>query len=110
VASLAEWVVGPIHYRVIVTGEPVDDTFIDAFVDDRNLGGQAPDFKSGVKPHPVRRRAQPGADSGRAWPSMYCLMIDRGAPGREAAEYDGDYRCPRMRGRAQAPVYSGRTA
>ena len=33
VASLAEWVVGPIHYRVIVTGEPVDDTFIDAFVD-----------------------------------------------------------------------------
>jgi AcrR family transcriptional regulator len=34
VASLAEWVVGPIHYRVIVTGEPVDDTFIDAIVDD----------------------------------------------------------------------------
>lgn len=33
VASLAQWVVGPIHYRVIVTGEPVDDSFIDAIVD-----------------------------------------------------------------------------
>lgn len=33
VASLAEWLVGPIHYRVIVTGEPVDETFIDTIVD-----------------------------------------------------------------------------
>jgi AcrR family transcriptional regulator len=33
VAALAEWLVGPIHYRVIVTGESVDDTFIDAIVD-----------------------------------------------------------------------------
>ncbi len=32
VASLAEWLVGLIHYRVIVTGEPVDDTFVDAIV------------------------------------------------------------------------------
>lgn len=34
VAWLAERLVGPIHYRVIVTGEPVDDTFIDAVVED----------------------------------------------------------------------------
>lgn len=34
VASLAEWLVGPIHYRVIVTGESVDDAFLDAVVDD----------------------------------------------------------------------------
>jgi hypothetical protein len=33
VAALAEWLVGPIHHRVIVTGEPVDDTFLDAVVD-----------------------------------------------------------------------------
>ncbi|QZA20081.1 TetR/AcrR family transcriptional regulator [Mycobacterium malmoense] len=33
VASLAEWLVGPIHYRVVVTGESVDDAFIDAIVD-----------------------------------------------------------------------------
>lgn len=34
VASLAERLVGPIHYRVIVTGEPVDDSLVDAVVDD----------------------------------------------------------------------------
>lgn len=34
VAFLAERLVGPIHYRAIVTGEPVDETFIDAIVDD----------------------------------------------------------------------------
>lgn len=33
VASLAEWLVGPIHYRIIVTGESVDDTLIDTIVD-----------------------------------------------------------------------------
>ncbi|WP_246398107.1 TetR/AcrR family transcriptional regulator [Mycobacterium vicinigordonae] len=33
VASLAERLVGPIHYRVIVTGEPVDDAFVDALID-----------------------------------------------------------------------------
>jgi AcrR family transcriptional regulator len=33
VASLAEWLVGPIHYRVIVTGEPIDDTLIELIVD-----------------------------------------------------------------------------
>lgn len=33
VAALAEWLVGPIHHRVIVTGEPIDDTFLDAVVD-----------------------------------------------------------------------------
>lgn len=33
VAALAEWLVGPIHHRVIVTGEPIDDTFLDAIVD-----------------------------------------------------------------------------
>ncbi|WP_432206426.1 TetR/AcrR family transcriptional regulator [Mycobacterium paraffinicum] len=32
-ALLAERLVGPLHYRVIVTGEPVDDAFIDALVD-----------------------------------------------------------------------------
>ncbi|WAJ43533.1 TetR/AcrR family transcriptional regulator [Mycobacterium sp. Aquia_216] len=34
VASLAEWLIGPLHYRVIVTGESVDDTFLGAIVDD----------------------------------------------------------------------------
>jgi AcrR family transcriptional regulator len=33
VAALAEWLVGRLHYRVIVTGEPVDDSFIDAVVE-----------------------------------------------------------------------------
>lgn len=33
VAALAEWLVGPIHHRVIVTGEPIDETFLDAIVD-----------------------------------------------------------------------------
>ncbi|MFL0179025.1 TetR/AcrR family transcriptional regulator [Mycobacterium sp. SMC-15] len=33
VAALAECLVGRMHYRVIVTGEPVDDTFIDEVVD-----------------------------------------------------------------------------
>jgi AcrR family transcriptional regulator len=33
VASLAEWLVGPIHYRVVVTGQSVDDAFIDTIVD-----------------------------------------------------------------------------
>lgn len=33
VAALAEWLVSRMHYRVIVTGEPVDDTFIDEVVD-----------------------------------------------------------------------------
>lgn len=32
--ALAEKLVGPMHYRVIVTGEPIDDTFIDAVIDD----------------------------------------------------------------------------
>lgn len=34
VALLAERLVGPIHYRVIVTGQVVDDSFTDAVVDD----------------------------------------------------------------------------
>lgn len=34
VALLAERLVGPIHYRVIVTGQLVDDSFTDAVVDD----------------------------------------------------------------------------
>lgn len=34
VASLTESIVGPIHYRAIVTGEPVDDAFIDAVAED----------------------------------------------------------------------------
>lgn len=33
VAALAEWLVGRLHYRVIATGESVDDSFIDAVVD-----------------------------------------------------------------------------
>ncbi|BBX61732.1 putative transcriptional regulator, TetR family protein [Mycobacterium saskatchewanense] len=33
VASLAEWLMGPVHYRVLVTGEPVDDAFADRIVD-----------------------------------------------------------------------------
>ncbi|KAB7758882.1 TetR family transcriptional regulator [Mycolicibacterium mucogenicum DSM 44124] len=33
VAALAEWLVGPVHHRVIVTGEPIDDAFLDAVVD-----------------------------------------------------------------------------
>ncbi|WP_078058478.1 TetR/AcrR family transcriptional regulator [Mycolicibacter icosiumassiliensis] len=33
VAALAEWLVGRMHYRVIATGESVDDSFIDAVVD-----------------------------------------------------------------------------
>ncbi|OBI11348.1 hypothetical protein [Mycobacterium sp. E2497] len=33
-ASLAERLVGPSHYRVIVTGEPIDDSFVDAVVED----------------------------------------------------------------------------
>lgn len=33
VAALAEWIAGPIHHRVIVTGEPIDQTFIDTLVD-----------------------------------------------------------------------------
>ncbi len=34
VTSLADWLIGPIHYRMVVTGESVDDIFIDAIVDD----------------------------------------------------------------------------
>lgn len=30
---LAERLVGPLHYRVIVTGEAVDDRFVGALVD-----------------------------------------------------------------------------
>lgn len=57
VAALAERLVGPIHYRVIVTGEPVDDTFLDAVVDDvlsrcRLLPREEP-------PPPLRRRRGP---------------------------------------------------
>lgn len=33
IAALAEWLVGPIHYRAIVTGEPIDETFLDAVID-----------------------------------------------------------------------------
>lgn len=33
VAGLAEWLIGRLHYRVIVTGEPVDDRFICAVVE-----------------------------------------------------------------------------
>lgn len=33
VAALAEWLVGRMHYRVIATGESVDDSFIDTVVD-----------------------------------------------------------------------------
>jgi AcrR family transcriptional regulator len=33
VPALAQWAVGPIHYRAIVTGEPIDDAFVDAIVD-----------------------------------------------------------------------------
>jgi hypothetical protein len=51
-------------------------------------------------------RAQPGVRSGRAWPSMYWLMIDCGAPARETAKWDGELTWPRMRARTQAPVYS----
>lgn len=32
-AALAEWLVGPVHYRAIVTGEPIDKAFLDAVVD-----------------------------------------------------------------------------
>lgn len=34
VARLAEQLVAPLYYRVIVTGEPVDDTFLDGMVGD----------------------------------------------------------------------------
>lgn len=33
VAALAEWLVGPVHYRAIVTGEPIDENFLDTLVD-----------------------------------------------------------------------------
>lgn len=34
VATLAERLVAPIHYRLIVTGAPINETFVDAVVDD----------------------------------------------------------------------------
>lgn len=34
VARLAEQLVAPLYYRVIVTGEPVDDSFVDGVVED----------------------------------------------------------------------------
>jgi AcrR family transcriptional regulator len=47
VARTAERLVGPIHYRVIVTGEPVDDAFIDKLIAD-------------VLPGPHREEHAPG--------------------------------------------------
>lgn len=33
VAALTDWLIGPIHYRVIVTGQPIDELFINAIID-----------------------------------------------------------------------------
>ncbi|MBX6769806.1 MAG: TetR/AcrR family transcriptional regulator C-terminal ligand-binding domain-containing protein, partial [Actinomadura rubrobrunea] len=33
VAAETERLVGPLYYRILVTGEPVDDDFIDGLVD-----------------------------------------------------------------------------
>jgi hypothetical protein len=73
------------------------------------LGRKARGFSPGL-PHPFCRRAEPGAHSGRFWPSMYCLMIDSGPPLQETAKFDGDQGCPRMRAQTSTPVYSRRTA
>ena len=36
--------------------------------------------------HPLCRRVELGGQTGRACPSMYCLMMDRGAPPQETAK------------------------
>lgn len=58
VAALAEGLIGPVHYRVIVTGEPVDDGFLDAVVDDVL---SRCDMRPGraASPPPKRRRGSP---------------------------------------------------